>query len=158
MRRRSRDSGPAASVVSITLLPMANTHETDSALLELHPRGCVIVRARKGVTQTLDHARENVKQSVELAGGQRLLPLLVDITQTAPLTSEVRHYYVGGALAENFTALGIVTEASPFGRMMGNVFFRMMAHANRRDARTSIPTRLFGDEEGALSWLTSHRR
>ena len=137
---------------------MASTHETESALLELHPRGCIIVRARKGISQTLDHARENVAQSVALAGGKRLLPLLVDISQTAPLTSEVRHYYVGGALAENFTALGVVTEASPLGRMMGNVFFRMMEHANRRDARTSIPTRMFGDEESALSWLTSSRR
>lgn len=136
---------------------MADTHETESALLVLHPRGCVIVRA-KGVAQTLDHARENVLRSVELAGGKRRLPLLVNITQTAPLSSEVRHFYVGGALAENFTALGVVTEASPLGRMMGNVFFRMMEHSNRRDARTSIPTRMFGDEEGALSWLTSHRR
>jgi len=151
----------AVGVVSIIHrleLSMAKTYETDSAQLELHPRGCVIVRARKGVAQTLEHARENVLRSVELAGGQRLLPLLVNISQTTPLTSEVRHYYGGGALAENFTALGVVTEASPLGRMMGNVFFRMIEHANRRDARSSIPTRMFGDEQGALAWLTSNRR
>lgn len=131
--------------------------DTRSARIELHPDGCVIVRVRKGVTQTLDDARENVACSVALGGGKRVSPLLINITDTAPLTSEVRHYYVGGALAESFTALGIVAEATALGRMLGDVFFRMMDHANHRDARTSIPTQLFADEESALAWLTKMR-
>lgn len=130
--------------------------ETRSARIELHPTGCVIVRCRPEITQTVDDARENVAASVELAGGRRDSPLLVDIRKVEPLTSEVRHFYVGGALAENFGALGLLIEASPFGRMMGNVFFRMMDTVYR--SKGGIPTRLFGDEESAISWLTSVAR
>jgi len=39
-------------------------------------------------------------------------------------------------------------EATPFGRMMGNVYLRV--------ARPGVPTRLFGDERLALGWLKGH--
>jgi hypothetical protein len=118
--------------------------------------GCVIVRAL-GIEQTVDDARANVAAAIELAGGPRKGPLLVDITQTAPLLSEVRHYYVGGALTNNFTALALLVERSPMGRMMGNVFFRMIeaADGGREDVG---PTQVFEDEELAIAWLASRRR
>jgi hypothetical protein len=127
--------------------------ETRTARIELHPLGCVIVRVQ-GIAQTVDDARENVTVSIELAGGVRKAPLLVDITRSAPLPSEVRHYYVGGALATNFTALGLLVEASPMGRMMGNVFFRMIESANS-DRPDVTPTQVFEDEANAIAWLTS---
>lgn len=131
---------------------------TQSAFIELHPAGCVIVRCREGISQTLEHARENVATSLEVSGGKRIHPLMVNISNVAPLESDVRHYYVGGALADNFTALGLVVEASPLGRMMGNVFFRMMDAVYRRNASSGIPTRLFSDEESAIGWLTTRGR
>lgn len=130
---------------------------TQSAFIELHPAGCVIVRCKE-VKQTLEHARENVTTSIEVSGGKKRHPLLVDISNVAPLESDVRHYYVGGALADNFTALGLVVEASPLGRMMGNVFFRMMDAVYRRNASSGIPTRLFRDEDSAIAWLTTQGR
>jgi hypothetical protein len=129
--------------------------ETRTARIELHPSGCVIVRAL-GIAQTVDDARANVTTSIELAGGPQKLPLLVDITQTAPLASEVRHYYVGGVLRDNFTALGLLVEPSPMGRMMGNVFFRMIEVAN--EGREGALTQVFEDENSAIAWLTSARR
>lgn len=131
--------------------------ETRSAFIEMHPRGCIIVRVRHGFSQNVDHARENVATCIELSAGNRSTPLLVNITNTAPLDSEVRHYYVGGALADNFCALGLVVEASPLGRMMGNVFFRMM-NAYRSDKGNRIPTRLFASEDVAIAWLTEESR
>ena len=93
--------------------------------------------------------------SVEVGGGEGLFPLIVNITQTAPLSSEVRHYYAGGALADNFTALGLIVEDSPLGRMMGDVFSRMMDKGDGRDSSSGIQTRVFTDEESAVAWLTS---
>lgn len=129
--------------------------ETRTAYIERHPSGCVVVRVG-GIEQTVDDARENVAASIELAGGPRLAPLLVDIARTAPLQSEVRHYYVGGALHENFTAVGLLVEPSAMGRMMGNVFVRMIeaAHEGRADV---APTQVFEDEASAIAWLTSVR-
>ena len=130
--------------------------ETRTARIEVHPSGCVIVRV-ENIAQSVDDARENVTTALELAGGPRKAALLVDITHTAPLASEVRHYYVGGALATNFTVLGLLVEASPMGRMMGNVFFRMIEAAN--SGRDDVaPTQVFEDEASAIAWLTSGRR
>lgn len=127
--------------------------KTRTAEIFLHPSGCVIVRAL-GIQQTLQDAQDNVAVAIELSGGPRKGPLLVDISGTAPLVSEVRHYYVGGALAENFTALGLVVEPSPMGRMMGDVFFRMFEAAN--GGRTDVgPTKVFEDVASAVEWLTS---
>lgn len=130
--------------------------ETRTASIEVHPSGCVIVRAL-GIEQTVDDARDNVTVAIELGGGPRRAPLLVDITRTAPLVSEVRHYYVGGALTNNFTALGLLVEPSPMGRMMGNVFFRMIEAADGGRADVA-PTQVFEDEDSAIAWLTSGRR
>ncbi len=130
--------------------------EARTAQIFKHPSGCVIVRAL-GIQQTLADAQENVAIALELSGGPRKAPLLVDITATAPLVSEVRHYYVGGALAENFSALGLLVEASPMGRMMGDVFFRMIEAAN--GGRINVgPTKVFEDEAAAIEWLTSVTR
>lgn len=130
--------------------------ETRTAQITKHPSGCVIVRVL-GIEQSLEDAQDNVRVSIELAGGIRKCPLLVDITRTAPLRSAVRHYYVGGALATSFTALGLLVEASPVGRMMGDVFFRMIEAAN--EGRTDVgPTKVFEDEDTAVTWLTSGRR
>ena len=60
----------------------------------------------------------------------------------------MRHYYSGRLLVESFSALGLVIESSPFGRMMGNVYLRV--------ARPGIPTQLFTDEPSALAWLARH--
>lgn len=118
-----------------------------------HPSGCVVVRAL-GIQQTLEDAQENVERAIELSGGPRKCPLLVDIARTAPLTSEVRHYYVGGALANNFTALALVVEPTPMGRMMGDVFFRMIEAANAGRSEVA-PTKTFEDEASAIEWLAS---
>ena len=58
----------------------------------------------------------------------------------------MRHYFTGEMLVESFTALALLVEATPFGRIMGNIYLRV--------ARPGIPTRLFADEPGALTWLS----
>lgn len=135
---------------------MVSMSGTRTARIYRHPSGCVIVRVL-GIEQTLEDAQDNVARSIELAGGPKKAPLLVDITGTAPLTSEVRHYYVGGALATNFTAFGLLVEPTPMGRMMGEVFFRMIDAANGGRADVA-PTKVFEDEASAIEWLASVTR
>jgi hypothetical protein len=92
-------------------------------------------------------ARENLGLALAVREGVRR-PLLVDIRKAAPLEAEVRHYYSGQVLVEGFSAIGLLVEASPLGRMMGNVYFRV--------ARPGIPARLFTDESLAMVWLRGH--
>src|SRR6266480_3836741 len=122
-------------------------HQTRTAQVVLHDDGIVIARIQEGARQSLEDARLNLAAAISATGGQRR-PLLVDISRCLPLEPEVRHYYTGRLLVDAFSALGLLIEATPFGRMMGNVYLRV--------ARPGVPTRLFGDERQALAWLRSH--
>ena len=81
--------------------------------------------------------------------GAERRPLLIDIRTAQPLDADARHHYSGQTLVERFSALALLVEGSPFGRMMGNVYLRI--------ARPGIPTQLFSDEARAVEWLNAHR-
>jgi hypothetical protein len=121
---------------------------TTTARINLNAQGLLIVRINDGAQQTLDDARENLAAAVSEAGGKRR-PLLIDIRTARPLSADARHHYSGQTLVERFSALALLVEASPFGRMMGNVYLRV--------ARPGIPTQLFSDEIQAIDWLQGHR-
>ena len=120
--------------------------KTSTAEIALHGAGIVVTRIGAGVQQSIDDARENLAATVRACGPQKR-PLLVDISRCRPLEPEVRHYYTGKVLVDSFLALALVVEATPFGRMMGNIYLRV--------ARPGVPTRLFPDEASALAWLKS---
>ena len=123
--------------------------ETETAHVALGDDGVVSVRVRPGAQQSLADARENLGSALALREVVRR-PLLVDIRKAAPLDAEVRHYYSGQVLVEGFSAIALLVEASPLGRMMGNVYFRV--------ARPGIPARLFTDESQAVVWLREYVR
>ncbi len=104
----------------------------------------VIVRVRSGARQSMTDASENLATAIAQTGGRRR-PLLVDIRSAQPLAADVRRQYSGRAVVEAFTALALIVEASPLGRMMGNVYFSV--------ARLDMPTKLFVEESQALEWL-----
>jgi hypothetical protein len=121
--------------------------ETRTARIGLDD-GVVIVRIRDGMAQTLADATDNLSAAVAATGEVRR-PLLIDIRTALPLEAEVRHHYSGRKLVDAFAALALLVEATPLGRMIGNVYLRI--------ARPGIPTQLFVDEPGALAWLAGHR-
>ncbi len=121
--------------------------ETATARIGLGDDGVLVARIRKGAQQRPADARENLDACLSEGSGRRR-PLLVDITGSPPLDAETRHLYSGETLAAGFTALGLLVEASPLGRMMGNVYFRV--------ARPGIPTQLFTEETRAIEWLRGH--
>jgi hypothetical protein len=122
--------------------------DTRTARIGLSESGLLIVRIRNGAFQTLADAQENLAAALAATRGRRR-PLLIDIRGALPLDADVRHHYSGRALVDGFSGLALLTEATPLGRMMGNVYFRV--------ARPGIPTRLFSDEALALEWLSAHK-
>lgn len=121
--------------------------ETATARIDLGDDGVLIVRIRKGARQLPADARENLAAALSAGQGRRR-PMLVDITGCPPLSAETRHVYSGQTLVAGFSALGLLVEASPLGRMMGNVYFRV--------ARPGIPTHLFIEEDRAIRWLREY--
>ena len=122
--------------------------ETRTALVDLADSGIVIARVKENAEQSLVDARENLAAVVSEARGHRR-PLLIDMRTARPLDADARHHYTGQALVEHFSALALLVEASPFGRMMGNVYLRI--------AKPGIPTQLFAAEADAVAWLHDHR-
>jgi hypothetical protein len=121
--------------------------ETKTAEIGLTENGLVVVRIRNGAHQSLGDARENLAACLSEALGHRR-PLLIDIRGAQPLDAEVRHHYSGQTLVAGFSALALLIESSPLGRMMGNVYLRV--------ARPGIPTQLFAEEFRALEWLNGY--
>jgi hypothetical protein len=121
---------------------------TDTAVIHLSDDGLVIVRIRDGAHQSLDDAKVNLAMALSETGGCRR-PLLVDIRTAQPLDADARHHYSGQALVDSFSALALLVEGSPLGRMVGNVYLRV--------ARPGIPTQLFSEESRAVEWLMKHR-
>jgi len=122
--------------------------ETRTARIYLDGEGLLIVRVNDHARQWLEDAKENLAAAVAETGGTRR-PILIDIRTAQPLDADARHHYSGQALVDRFSALALLIDASPFGRMMGNVYLRI--------ARPGIPTRLFADEASAVEWLGGHR-
>lgn len=122
--------------------------ETKTARIDLNGEGLLIVRINDGAHQSLEDARENLAAAVAETRGTRR-PLLIDIRRAQPLDADARHHYSGQTLIERFSALALLIDSSPFGRMMGNVYLRI--------ARPGIPTQLFADETQAVEWLNGHR-
>ena len=110
--------------------------------------GIVLVRVRDGAHMLPADAHENLRVALSQTDGRRR-PILVDITRCPPLEAETRHVYSGQLLAEGFTALALLIEASPLGRMMGNMYLRV--------ARPGIPTQLFTSEASAADWLREYQ-
>ena len=127
----------------------AGPSDPKTAVIHLSRDGVVIVRIHDGAYQSLEDARANLASAVAAAGGCRR-PLLIDIRTAQPLDADVRHYYSGQALVQAFLAMALLVEGSLLGRMMGNVYLRVV--------RPGIPTRLFVDESQAVEWLIQYRQ
>jgi len=122
--------------------------DTKTAAIHLDEDGLVIVKIRDNAYQSIEDAKANLATAISAIAGRRR-PLLIDIRTAQPLDADARHHYSGQTLVDGFSALALLVESSPFGRMMGNVYLRV--------ARPGVPTRLFTEERRALEWLINHR-
>ncbi len=122
--------------------------ETRTALIYLLDPGIVIVRIKKDLLQTPDDAEKNLSAAIRETGEQRR-PLLLDRRQAMPLDDDLRRQYSGPRVVDNFSALGLVVDEGPSGRMMANLYLRV--------ADLEIVTQLFATEADAIAWLLEHR-
>jgi hypothetical protein len=122
--------------------------ETRTALIYLLDPGIVIVRIKRDLLQTLDDAEKNLSAAIREAGQERR-PLLLDLRQAMPLDDVLRREYSGPRVVDHFSALGLVVDEGPFGRMMANLYLRV--------ADLEIATQLFVTEGEAIAWLLEHR-
>jgi hypothetical protein len=122
--------------------------ETRAASVELSD-GLLVVRIRSDVHQSLDDARANIAACAELSRGSRP-GLLLDIRRAVPLEPPVRHFYTGSVVVDVCSALALLVETNPLGRIMGNVYLRV--------ANPGVPTQVFDRERKALAWLAARRR
>ena len=122
--------------------------ETRTAQIHLAAYGIVIVRIKRDASQSLDDAVQNLAAAIQETGGERR-PLLIDIRAAVPLDDDVRRCYSGHTVVEHFSALGLLVDAGPFGRMMGNLYFKV--------AQLGIATQLFPTEGDAVKWLLDHQ-
>jgi hypothetical protein len=122
--------------------------ETRTALIYVLNPGIVMVRIKKDLLQSLDDAEANLSAAIREAEEQRR-PLLLDLRHAMPLDDDIRRRYSGPRIVDNFSALGLVVDEGPFGRMMANLYLRV--------ADLKIATRLFASEGEAIAWLLGHR-
>jgi hypothetical protein len=115
-----------------------------SAEISLRDDGIVYVKVRQGVVQTMEDATSNMDTALALRGDKKR-PLMVDLRVAEPLTNEIRHHYSGTKIVDWYVAMAIVVSATPFGRMVGNVYMML--------ARPYVPIRLFESVEDAAAWL-----
>jgi hypothetical protein len=125
-------------------LPMRRTRTAEIAL---DGDGLITVRIQPTPEQVLADAAANLDAAVAEAGGIRR-PVLLDIRRSPPLEAPVRHRYTGAVLTQSFTAIAVLIDVSPLGRMMGSVYLRV--------AKPGIPADVFSDEPRARRWLKEH--
>lgn len=119
--------------------------QTASARIFLSDDGFVRVNINPEVVQTIVDSRENLTAAIEVCGSQKR-PLLSDIRYALPAHPDARRYFSGKTLVDHFLALAILVDASPVGKMMCSVYFRV--------SKPEIPAQMFTDEPAALEWLT----
>lgn len=117
---------------------------TRTATQYLDEHGIFRVTILPGAEQTLDDAKENVRASLALSGGERH-PLLVDIRQIKSQTRDARDYYTGPAGDRCYSAAAVLVE-SPLSRFFGNIIMSF-------NKSVAVESRLFSSESEALAWL-----
>ena len=103
--------------------------------------GVARIRWTTGAVITGDLARTTIAELVSLTGGKRV-PVLADIRQQKSMTREARTFY--GNATDAFSALALFA-GSPATQVIANFFIGLN--------RPNVPTKMFTDEEKALTWL-----
>jgi hypothetical protein len=101
-------------------------------------------QAADGAEESLDDAKEQVAAQAKMLDGGKPLPFLMDIRRARSLSREARSYFAGEESAVVFAATALLV-SSPLSRAIGNFFLGLN--------KPKMQTRLFTDENEALTWL-----
>ncbi|MDQ3262691.1 MAG: STAS/SEC14 domain-containing protein [Myxococcota bacterium] len=114
----------------------------------LDPRGFVRATMHQGVEMDLDDARDALRTTTQVSGGQRV-PVLVDSRRLKSQSREARQEFASDEAVRVCSAVALLVD-SPVSRIIANFFLRQQVQ------RT--PTRLFTDETAAVEWLLGQPR
>jgi hypothetical protein len=104
--------------------------------------GVARTQVKKGSEVVLEDARENSRVVNGLEGPERY-PLLIDAREIKSITKEARDHFSLRGRESRVTCFAILID-SPLSRIIGNFFMGLN--------KPRVPTRLFNDEEQALTW------
>ncbi len=104
---------------------------------------CVI--SKKSPAQTLEEAKKDIENLMEIIG-QKKVCMLVDATNSTESTKELRDY-AAVEFPKFIKAMAIVSN-SALGKMLANLFFNIKSQP--------YPTKMFNDENEAREWLKQY--
>ena len=107
--------------------------------------GILCAISKKAPPQTLEEAKESMKDFEKLTGGKKVC-MLIDITNSPPTSKEMRDYSAT-ELPKIVRALAMISE-SALGKMIANLFFGLKP--------PSYPTKMFSNEKDAKEWLKQY--
>lgn len=122
---------------------------TRTCRFEIDPRGFVRATMLEGVEMDLPDAVEALAATARVTEGRRL-PVLVDSRLLKFQTRAAREHLAGPEAERVSTAVALLVGISPVSRVIGNFFLRGQT--------LRAPTRLFTDEDAAVSWLLDGAR
>ena len=106
--------------------------------------GIVQFRA-SGVDQDLEDAKANMVAIKEVSG-DRVYPMLVDLTGAKGLRPDARDYYGSPFARTHYRAMALVG-TSPVSRMLANVWFTLFGDRNAPSVK------VFSNLPDAIKWL-----
>lgn len=117
--------------------------ESEVHITSLDNRGFVRTHVKPGSFIELEHAIEN-SGFVKQLSGSTIHPMLVDIRNLEGISKEARDHYSMRNREPGVKSIAILID-SPIGKIIGNFYMFI--------SKPAVPTRLFTDEESAVSWL-----
>lgn len=120
---------------------------SSSGVTWLDESGIIIAVGTNHSMHTIEHAQENHKVNMQLAGDIRR-PFLIDMTDVKTMSPEARAFYAGPEPPKALTAVAILT-TSRIGSVVGNIFLLL--------TKPTLPTRLFTDYNDAMTWLWKYK-
>lgn len=105
--------------------------------------GIIKCVALPDIIMGLNEAKENIEAVKAIANG-KIIPVLVDITQSKGATKEARAYLASADVAKVQSACALLISSS-LSQLIGNFFLGLN--------KTKFPVKLFKDEAKAIEWL-----
>jgi len=134
-----------------TILPVmtppehVKVYELVNSTIWFDENGILCSVSKKGPQQTLEEAKEGMKDFLKITGGKKVC-MLSDNTESAPVNKEMRDY-AAQVIPEVAKAIAILSNSS-VGRMAANLFFSLK--------KQSYPVKFFDNEKDAKQWLKQY--
>jgi hypothetical protein len=129
------------------MIPPNNVKIIDfpTATMWFDEHGILCSIAKKIPSQSVEEARETIKEFRKITGGKKIC-LLSDSTDSPPANKELRDY-AAEVMPDIAKAVAIISR-SAVGKMAANLFFSIK--------KQPYPVKMFNDETEAKEWLKQY--